>query len=372
MTEVEELLRETLADPRRRLDPDPQQYERISATASGLRRQRTRRRAAGALAAVAVLALLVTVGTVVDRQGSGPPPAAGRSAVPRAPAERIAAAGGCLYVLTATSLRRVDTTMRVAASVRLPWHVTRNPGLAADDSSVWVWSTTSDGRLALAEYSADRLTPLYHETVSVPYVFSGAAMNGVLWLGTQHGLYRVVPGATTQPVSGVFGDVFAVAADPIRNRVLIDQRNPGSGGTERLIVALDATTLIATDGAPVRFGKDSIAVVGNDIWVAGYSSVPTSKLTKLNTRTLDAAGSSPIYRKLGPGAIVWPGQTVLWVRAGGNENLYCVDPSSGRVLQKWAAVQGPVASMSGVALAVGDGTGSGGVSRLHLNAACTG
>jgi len=71
---------------------------------------------------------------------------------------------------------------------------------------------------------------------------------------------------------------------------------------------------------------------------------------------------------LGPGAIIWPGQHVLWVRHGGDERLDCVDPASGKVLQTWPEIQGPVSSVAGAAYAVHNGL----VRRLTLESSCSG
>ncbi len=58
------------------------------------------------------------------------------------------------------------------------------------------------------------------------------------------------------------------------------------------------------------------------------------------------------WQGTGPGAVVWPGYSVVWVRDGGDEGLSCVDATTGQVLQRWDAVQGPVATIGGGGLAL--------------------
>ncbi len=82
---------------------------------------------------------------------------------------------------------------------------------------------------------------------------------------------------------------------------------------------------------------------------------------------MSVIGSSPVADQLGPGAILWAGSKVLWVRNGGDEGLSCVDPKTGAILENWDAIQGPVTSIGGHAYAV-----QGDLVRLNLNAACAG
>ena len=178
----------------------------------------------------------------------------------------------------------------------------------------------------------------------------------------------------TKPVSGT---VFSVAADPVRNRILYGgaASTPAVGQNSEGAIAvheLNARThaLIAV-GSPLPIGKESIAVVGDQIWVGGYGSGSTPRLFHLDGSSLqplqtDGYGAGP--DELGPGAIVWPGASVLWVRSGGSEALACVDPQSGALLEQWETVQGPVASVRGHAFAASDGS----LDELGLSGECTG
>ena len=142
----------------------------------------------------------------------------------------------------------------------------------------------------------------------------------------------------------------------------------GDGFTTQ-VVAVDDKTHALTRGGGLPFGKESIAVVGDDDLGRGYGDDPTARLVQLDTKTLQRkAGSSPVNADLGPGAILWAGQHVLWVRSGGSEQLDCVDPTTGDSLQTWNAVQGPVTSVAGAAYAADNGL----LKKLTLNAACKG
>jgi hypothetical protein len=93
--------------------------------------------------------------------------------------------------------------------------------------------------------------------------------------------------------------------------------------------------------------RRNVAVVAGQVWVGGYGP----RLVHLDPDTLQPAGTSPVAQEVGPGAAVWPGSAVVWVRNGGDEGLTCMNPADGAALQRWREVQGPVASTTGAALA---------------------
>ena len=175
------------------------------------------------------------------------------------------------------------------------------------------------------------------------------------------------------------GPVFSVAADPVRHRILYGSEVSASAGANSLgsvvIYEIDAKTTthpaIAVS-APLPIGKESIAIVGDQIWVGGYGSGSTPRLFHLDGSSLEPIATTgfgvgdPL--ELGPGAIVWPGASVVWVRSGGSEGLTCIDPQSGAVLEQWDAVQGPVFSVRGNAFGVSDGS----LDQLTLTGDCTG
>lgn len=397
MTDVERLLRDTLTDPRRSVEPDPQQYERVAVLTRSYRRRRARRWAGGALVAAAVVAVLVGVGGTV---GGGPRPHPGATGTSTATGTRqpltigdghavdlvagqeivpIPSNGtppGLLFALenSPPKVLRIDpATLRVEASA----DILLDPGGMALDPSggrLWVWSRGATNRTMVCEYRTDDLTPLGAFTVP-SYAFSGTATAGQLWLATENGLYRLgdtSPGPVPVATGGT-GQVFSVAADPDRDRILVGVADPKKFTGVRVIAVDERGTVLRTGGA-LPIGKESIAVVDGRIWVGGYGSGGTPRLVRLDPATLGPVGTSPVGHEVGPGAILWAGRSVLWVRNGGDEGLSCVDPATGAVLQRWPAVQGPVASVPGVALGIGDLDGSSGTgtSRLDLNSRCAG
>jgi len=64
MRDLEELLRDTLTDPRRRIDPSPAMYEEVQRTA----RARRHRHFAAASAAVVVVAVAVTTSVLAAQR----------------------------------------------------------------------------------------------------------------------------------------------------------------------------------------------------------------------------------------------------------------------------------------------------------------
>jgi hypothetical protein len=72
----------------------------------------------------------------------------------------------------------------------------------------------------------------------------------------------------------------------------------------------------------------------------------------LDVETLEAASSKNVDN-IGPGAIVWPGESVLWVGNGGFVD--CVDPKTGATLEHWGSAQGPVVSAKSAAVTLNNG-----------------
>jgi hypothetical protein len=249
---------------------------------------------------------------------------------------------------------------RVVASAPVAAGPSGPAGLAADPAGrlVWVWATRPAGTFAEA-YDARSLTPI--GTARVPhYTFTAVAAHGRLWLGAELGVFRAAPGQSAATRVGKATAAFGVAVDTRRDRVLATVGNE--------LVAIDAGTGRVEAARRVTLGKPSVAVVGDDVWVGGFAS-RGQRLLHLHARTLASAGpAGTVAAEVGPGAIVWPGRTVVWVRDGGSEGLSCIDAATGALLEQWPEVQGPVASTSGAAYAV---TGAE-VVRLQLNRRCTG
>jgi hypothetical protein len=367
---LESLVRETLVDPRRRLDPDPQHYSQVTQRVRVLRRRRIGRWASVS-AAVATVAVIVGVMSAAGPPAplrplplvsSAPPVAFGAVApadVVTGQVVDVAASPDAIFVLESApdSIVRIDRTSRqVTGTTPVPANAT---GVAVDPVArqLWVWS--GPPRPALREYDLAGLTPLRDLGLPSGQVFAGTALGGDLWLTTPDGLYRIPAGSgVPQEVPGV-GEVYGLAADRTRDRIIV------SGDR---VAAVDPTSLTVTRGASLGLGKTSVAVVAGRVWAGGYGSGPGRRLVQLDPVTLQPAGTSPVNEQVGPGAILWSGASVVWVRDGGDEGLSCIDPGSGAVLQQWREVQGPVASVPGVALANHNGTAT----WLGLDSSCSG
>jgi len=402
MNDVEELLRDTLADPRRRLAPSGGMYESVRHRAHDIRRNRWAL-ASGATAVLAVLAVASTV--AVNRAdhraqtAHQPSPSAIAPTQPRnpsrgavggavdlgqgSPSDAVATSEG-IYVVAnnPAELVKLDAAgTRIEASTSLG--ANSNSAVIVTGGHVWVWSQSPGEVFA---FSADTLKPLASYTTGAS-IFQVVEVDGYLYLTTDHGLLRasaVIP-TDHQPTPGSSGDLLAatkvagieglthgLAADPARHRVLVGVTDPGSAPSDSFagarVVALDARTgdVVAT-GVRTSVGKESIAVVGDQVWVGGYGDTDKPRIGHLDATTLQKIGTSPVGAQVGPGAILWPGENVLWVRNGGDTTLSCVDPRTGAILQQWLAVQGPVASVRGHAYGI-----QAGLQPLILNGACTG
>jgi hypothetical protein len=373
VTRLEELLRESLADPRRRIEPPAGHFERVSEKIDRARRRRASRSfgaVAGAVVLVVVAGLLIGAhrpGTAQKPAGVPPvsstptryAPQPQRYTVGKGQPADLVAYGDSVYLTETqpdTLLRLDPRSLEVTGSAALP---DQPGGIVADPARglIWVWYLDATDRTVLLGYPAGNLAGSHRTVrVDVSVVWAVAALNGELWLTTEKGLYRVPVGATRAARVGAFGgETFtgkplnAVAADPTRNRVLVDEADTGSGTRP---VALYPGTSTSVGGEYGKLGKEELVVVAGQIWIGGYASDGGPRLVHLDPDTLRPRGGSPVEAQLGPGAIVYPGSSVLWVRNGGDEGLSCVDPATGAVLEQWASVQGPVASVPGAAVAI--------------------
>ncbi len=361
---LESLVRETLADPRRRLDPDPQQYGLVAARVRVLRRRRIGKWASAAVAVATVAVIAGVMSAAGPRAQLRPLPQVSSAPGAVSPATSVlgqvvdvAASPDAIFVLESSpdSVVRIDRVSRqVTGTVPVPGGPV---GIAVDPVAgrLWVWS-----RQALREYDLAALAPLRDLSLPSSEVFAGTALDGDFWLTTPGGLYRIPAGSgVPQQIPGVGTDVYGLAADRTRGRIIVSSDQ---------MVAVDPSSLAVTRGASLGLGKTSVAVVGGRVWAGGYGSGPGRRLIQLDSVTLQPTGTSPVNEQVGPGAILWPGASVVWVRDGGDEGLSCIDPGSGAVLQQWREVQGPVTSTGGVALANHNGTAT----WLGLDPACAG
>ena len=414
MMDVERLLQETLADPRHRLEPVPGMYELVRERVHQ-RRQRAIRVVGAAMSVIVIAGVATAVGANSGHRRHGqiaaspsitPSPQTGQATsvdLGKGSTSAVAVTSSQIFVarqqpdeLLQLSTTKLSVTKRIATPDAVD-----DIAVDAAAGEVWTWSTTqatvtdsdqsasigvadpsqSSGTDSTSIHAYATSTFAIDGAVTVPtYTFDAAAVDGQLWLATNDGLY-VVTTAASGPVATkvTSGPVFSVAADAVRHRVLYGvlvsttaSASPDSLGSVA-VHELDADThSVIGVSAPLPIGKESIAIVGDQIWVAGYGSGSTSRVFHLDGASLETLQTnesslgSPL--EVGPGAIVWPGASVLWVWPGSSGGLACIDPQSGAVLENWNAVQGPVVSVRGHAYAVSDGS----LKQLSLAGSCTG
>lgn len=389
MRDLEELLRDTLTDPRRRIDPSPAMYEEVQRTA----RARRHRHFAAASAAVVVVAVAVTTSVLAAQRPASrtTPPLATHPPTPthsvdplhgttgtavQLPGDKFAAVMGATATPTALYAFRTDivkldpTGTQILATAAGP--AGTPTGIAIDGNRLWVWSQDTG---SVRTYDTATLAPL--DTLSSgAQIFDAIAVNGALVFTSTEGLMRLTVNGRDGLVTPVNADLgtgtYGLALDPGRHRILVGVTPPGTapvnGFVGAKVVALDPTTGRVIASSPqTSLGKESIAVVGDQIWIAGYGDVDKPRIEHLDAETLQPIGSSEVGSQVGPGAVLWPGQKVLWVRNGGDEGLSCVDPKTGSILEHWDNVQGPVTSIAGHAYGV-----QGDLVRLNLNSTCSG
>lgn len=240
MNDIEDLLRDTLTDARRKLPPAPGMYEAIERRA----RQRRHQRSLVALAAACVVALAVggsLVGVHASSNHHAAKPAKTATGTPSPSATASPSAGGLsdlvipdvgwvtamavtpggLYALTTNPVEivRLDiTTHQILARAKGP---SGSPtGIAVWNDQVIAWSQDSG---EMRTYSADRLS-MSAVLDSKLQVFNVVALNGV-WMTTNDGLYRWSPvdgqngPSQLTKVAGITGPTYSLAADASRNQI---------------------------------------------------------------------------------------------------------------------------------------------------------
>jgi hypothetical protein len=166
----------------------------------------------------------------------------------------------------------------------------------------------------------DSRTLAWRGRVLIPsWVNAAAAFGGRMWLASDAGVY-VVSGPTGQPalVPGSYRYTYAVAADPLRNRVLaVTTGSPGQ------TYGINVTNLYVGRDDLVPTGRSSLAVVDGMAWVGGYGAA--RHITLINGP--DRQPPLAVERKVNSGVVIWPGQNVLWMTFGGG--VSCLDPRTG-------------------------------------------
>ena len=360
---IEELIRDTLTDPRRRLEPPPGHYQSVGERIGRARRRRNLRWAGGV---AVVVALLAVSGLAAARPRPVPAPYlqptpsgqyGGWHTMPQiGPGEavQVVADGAFFYLLEDSpgTLLKLDNNFGVVESVGVP---DRAQSLAVDygGDGVWALYTRPDGMTMAREYSGS-FSPVRDVPVSDKQVFDAVALDGQLWLGTGDGLYRIGPSDTVaRPVPGFGNSVSALVLDPPRHRLILTaQQTTFAYPSHLLVEALDPATLAVTFGATLLLTKESIAVVAGHVWVAGFTGGTDQHVYQLDPDRLTVIGTSEVDKQVGPGAVVSGGYHSLWVRDGTDEGLSCVNPATGAIQQQWLVNLAEVASMPGP-LAVG-------------------
>lgn len=180
--------------------------------------------------------------------------------------------------------------------------------------------------------SIRRIDPLSLATVnqlSVPFdVRDAVASFDTLWLATDDAVYSVPisPGAAASaPRLIVQGAVQALAIDELDERVMVALAS--SGGTTLRSFAFDSDAPGPT--AFVRLDRVSLAVVSDDVWVAGTGPNARGGLLHFDSATLHPRIAGP-YQIYGITTEIWPGDLAVWV--AGDAELVCLARSDGALL----------------------------------------
>ena len=213
-----------------------------------------------------------------------------------------------------------------------------------------LWVVSGDDRTStIRDYDALSLSPGL--PVRLPFAITAAtALEGNLWLGTPNGLYVL---SSERRVAGrsaaVTGEVSGVVSDLARGQVLV----ASSGRSGSALVGLEAATGKPVARASLPLHRVSVATTAREVWVAGYDEGPHRLAIHLDGQTLRPIGSLRPDPSHSAGALVWAGETVIWLRPAASTDLWCVGAADGVVRGHWSGVIGPVVSRAGVAYAVG-------------------
>ncbi|HEY0870788.1 MAG TPA: hypothetical protein VGD55_10355 [Acidothermaceae bacterium] len=334
MMDVEGLLRETLNDPRRRLEPVPGMFDAVSERA----RQRRQRglRLASAMTVVVLIAGVATaigIGTqnhtkVAAPASITPSPQTGQATpinLGVGSTTSFALAPSGIFVGRTEPSQLLQVSFAEASVIKRTATTDDIDGIAADsvEGLVWTWSSSQP---IVSDTSTDVGSTIVRARTTLPgtvtidapaavpaYTFSAAALDGDLWLATSDGLFVVALDQASWSVTKlVSGSVFSIAADAVRDRILygsaVGTTDAGSNSLGSIAVhEINARTRTAIAvGTPLPIGKESIAIVGDQIWVAGYGSGSTPRVFHLDGSSLEPIATSDLNLgsplELGPGA----------------------------------------------------------------------
>lgn len=181
-------------------------------------------------------------------------------------------------------------------------------------------------------------------------IYDADTMDGHLYLATSNGVAVLTPNAgSPRLVPGARGRYEAIAADPLRSRILaVDAAAP----QHVLVMGPDGAPAI-----PIRIAQaisPSLAVVQGHIWLAGYNE-NGPLVWRLDPVSLRPVLSSPVTPRAGAGARLVAGDAVVWISNGGGarkQELWCLAADSGAIGGYWPALSGAVSSRAGLAFAV--------------------
>lgn len=291
----------------------------------------------GALLAVAFAVTAIRHVSTGGRPAAAPSPSVTTTPPDTPPpnfAWDLAMSPGGTWLLETRTLAQVSGT-RVARSIALrgfavpPVSV---PKLAVDVAANRVWVVlTNAAPTRMIEFDASTMRRA--RDVTWAHLVQGAvAFRDHLYLSTDFGVAELPPGAARPHyVPGLAGSIGPVVVDAARNRVItmdlgfptdIWGYRPGGSPQEAEL--------------PLPMESGTLAVVGDDIWVAGRYANGRAALLRLNPRTLQPVARAPAGEYKSRAAIVGTGSNVLWLRSGDGSNLLaCVDAATGRVEQRW-------------------------------------
>jgi hypothetical protein len=303
---------------------------------------------AGALVLVAVAALLVAA----HRRPARHPQAAPTTSpvvpvqplpfpVPDQGAPPALMLGSTLYMVRDGRLiaHRADTIAEMSVTVGDAAETGGSYLLAADLRRSRVWVVKSlPARILIYEFVVPALREVH--SWHIEGQMAGLdELNGELYLSATAGVVGISARRTGlldwTPLRGGR----AIVADGLRNRLLLLDQN---GASVRIRAESPDLTQPGTS-ASLPFLTGSFLVVAGHIWAAGRG-VRGAVLVRLDPRTLRPIRHSAAERPLGAGAVfVAAGARSFLVRERvGGRGLWCVDATTGKVLQAWPTVPGPV------------------------------
>jgi hypothetical protein len=260
-----------------------------------------------------------------------------------APVLAVAVTGATTWVLEADGLHIVGATGSDVRR-RVPARGWTSAQLVADPAGRVVWLVGN----GLAYAYSTRTRELV-DASTAPDFRSAAALHGRLFLAADRTVVELGgANAGPRPVFTAPAELTSVAADPLRNRLLIaDAASPTHVWA---VVPGDAGPGRVVRETTIRSVRPSLVVTAGRIWMAGVDT-GDGVLMRLHPDTLRPVSPRRLGSGLEPGAVIaGAGESAVWVRAAKPDGeVRCDDADTGRQLQSWL-LTGPVASTGGRAV----------------------